>query len=132
MMQRERPLAPFMLGTYYRFQITSVMSFLHRATGVALVFGAFVLVAWLVALMRGEEAYAGFSACIGSLPGRVALAGFVFALVYHFFNGIRHLAWDMGKGFTIAQLYKTGWTVVALTTVTTLLIWYLGLRAGGL
>ena len=32
----KRPLSPFMLGQTYRFQITSVMSLLHRMTGVVL------------------------------------------------------------------------------------------------
>lgn len=131
MTQRERPLGPFMLGPYYKPQITSVMSLMHRLTGIALAVGLFVLMAWLVALMRGPEAYASFSACIGSLPGQIVMAVFVFALVYHFFNGIRHLAWDLGLGFTIPQLYRTGWTVVALTTVVTLVLWYFGFNAGG-
>ncbi|HET9049640.1 MAG TPA: succinate:quinone oxidoreductase subunit C, partial [Chiayiivirga sp.] len=75
MTQRERPLAPFMIGPYYKPQLTSMLSIVHRITGMALVVGAFVLVAWLVAVMRGPEAYADFAACIGSLPGRIVLAG---------------------------------------------------------
>lgn len=131
MTQRERPLAPFMIGPYYKPQITTVMSFLHRITGVILAAGGFLLVVWLVAVMRGPDAYASFAACANSMFGRLALAVFVFALVYHFFNGIRHLAWDLGHGFTIKQLYASGWTVVALTTVVTLLIWFFGISAGG-
>ena len=131
MSQRERPLSPFMLGSLYRWQITSVMSFLHRATGVALSAGAFLLVAWLIALMRGPDAYATFAACVGSLPGRLVLAAFVFALAFHFFNGIRHLVWDAGVGFSIPGLYKGGYIVVALTTLFTLLVWYFGFAAGG-
>jgi succinate dehydrogenase / fumarate reductase cytochrome b subunit len=131
MSQRERPLSPFMLGSLYRWQITSVMSFLHRATGVALSAGAFLLVAWLIALMRGPEVYATFAACVGSLLGRLVLAAFVFALVFHLLNGIRHLAWDAGVGFSIPGLYKGGYIVAALTAVITLLVWYFGFAAGG-
>ena len=36
-------------------------------------------------------------------------------VVYHLFNGVRHLAWDLGYGFQMADLYKTGWTVVGLS-----------------
>ena len=36
-----------MIGQVYRPQITSVMSILHRATGVALAVGALGLAAWL-------------------------------------------------------------------------------------
>ncbi len=34
-----RPLSPFMLGPYYRFQPTSVLSFAHRLTGLGLSMG---------------------------------------------------------------------------------------------
>lgn len=131
MKQRERPLAPFMIGPYYKPQITTVMSLMHRITGVILAVGGFLLLAWLVAVMRGPDAYASFADGAGSLPGRLMLGAFVFALAYHFFNGIRHLAWDLGLGFTIKQLYASGWTVIALTTVVTLLIWFFGISAGG-
>merc|ERR1712192_261300 len=38
-----------------------------------------------------------------------------FPIVYHFWNGFRHLAWDMGHGFKIAELYKSGYFVVGLS-----------------
>ena len=48
-------------------------------------------------------------------------------IIYHhtqghgyMFSVSRHLAWDMGHGFKIAELYKTGWFVVALSVVTAL------------
>ena len=44
----ERPLSPHL--QVYRPQMTSVLSILHRATGVALSAGVVVLVYWLVAL----------------------------------------------------------------------------------
>lgn len=131
MSQRERPLSPFMIGPYYRPQITTVMSFLHRMTGVVLSVGAFVLVAWLVAVMRGPEAYAAFAACADSILGRIALAGLVFSLVYHFLNGIRHMIWDFGYGFSIQQVKTSGMTVAVLAAVFTVLIWYFGFSAGG-
>jgi succinate dehydrogenase / fumarate reductase cytochrome b subunit len=41
----ERPLSPYMFPTWYRFQITSVLSILHRFTGIALALGS-ILLAW--------------------------------------------------------------------------------------
>ncbi|NLB13215.1 MAG: succinate dehydrogenase, cytochrome b556 subunit [Gammaproteobacteria bacterium] len=131
MTQRERPLSPFMLGSYYRFQVTSVMSLLHRATGVVLSLGAFVLTAWLVAVMAGPEVYARFVECVGSLPGRIVLAGIGFSLIYHLLNGIRHLAWDLGYGLTLKGAYTGGTIVAVLAAVFTLLLWYFGFSAGG-
>lgn len=34
------------------------------------------------------------------------------ALAYHTFNGIRHLCWDMGYGYSIPRLYLTGYVVL--------------------
>ena len=45
-----RPLSPFMLGQYYRFQWTSLLSFAHRITGIGLSLGTLLLTGWLVAL----------------------------------------------------------------------------------
>ena len=127
-MAKQRPLAPFMLGSLYRFQITSVMSFLHRATGVALAVGAFALAWWLLAMASGGEAAQRAMDCLASPLGKVALLGLTACLAYHFFNGIRHLLWDAGWGFSIPQVYRTGYAVVALTLLSTALIWWAALR----
>ena len=49
----------------------------------------------------------------------ITLAKFGLALpvTFHLFNGLRHLAWDMGMGFKIADLYKSGYTVVGLSVI---------------
>lgn len=131
MSQRERPLSPFMLGQYYRFQITSAMSFLHRITGMVLSVGAFLLTLWLVAVAAGPEAYARFAACAVSPLGKVVLAGIAFSLIYHLLNGLRHLVWDVGVGFSIKGLYTGGYTVAVLAALLTALLWYFGFTAGG-
>ena len=68
----KRPLSPFMLGSYYRFQLTSLSSLLHRATGVALAIGALVFAGWLAAAAAGEGAFSAYSAVLASLPGKAA------------------------------------------------------------
>ena len=35
-------------------------------------------------------------------------------ITFHLFNGFRHLAWDLGWGFKINELYKSGWFVCGL------------------
>lgn len=119
-----------MLGQAYRFQITSVMSFLHRATGIVAACGAFVLAWWLLSVAQGGETYARASECLSSWPGMLALAAFSLSLVYHLLNGIRHLLWDAGRGFEIPEVYRSGYTVFALTVVLTALIWFVALRGG--
>lgn len=109
-----------MLGPYYRPQITSVLSILHRITGVALVvIGAPMLLWWLVALGQGPEAFAAMQACLGGVLGRLAMLAVNFSLSFHLFNGIRHLVWDAGAGLELETVYKSGWAVVALSVLLT-------------
>ena len=126
----ERPLSPFMLGQIYRLQLTSVMSLLHRISGVVLVVGALGLAWWLMAVAQGGEAYARAAECLASPLGMIALFGFSLALVYHLLNGIRHLMWDMGHGMTIPEVYRSGYVVAGLTVLLTAAIWFFAMRGG--
>ena len=89
MRSAERLLSPHL--QIYRWQLTSVMSILHRATGLALSAGGVLLVWWLVAAAGGPEAYEGVRDFLGSWLGIVLLLGWSAALFYHLCNGIRHL-----------------------------------------
>jgi len=58
MSNTKRPMSPYMLGPYYKFQITSVLSILNRITGVFMaVVSAPLLLCWLIALATGPEAF---------------------------------------------------------------------------
>lgn len=117
----ERPLSPHLSA--YKWRITSLLSILHRASGVFLSLSAFVLVGWLLALAGGPEAYAKFSALFASMPGQFLLFAITAAAFYHLLNGIRHLFWDAGKGFEIETARVSGWAVVIGAGVLTALFW---------
>ena len=127
MATRERPLSPFMIGPYYRPQLTSVLSILFRAAGVLVAGGGLLLTAWLVALAFDVDAYASLSEALATLPGKLVLMLLAAALIYHFFNGLRHLAWDAGRGYEIPKAYASGWAVVVASIVFTAVVWWLGL-----
>lgn len=126
---RPRPLSPHL--QIYRWQLTSVLSILHRASGISLAGGAVLLVWWLAAAASGPEAYAVFSAAIGSIAGRVLLFGWTLSFFYHLANGIRHLWWDTGHGLELPQVYRSGWAVVIFTILASLAAWVLGYWARG-
>lgn len=126
----KRPLSPFMIGPYYRPQLTSMLSIAHRATGVLLSLAAFVLAGWLLAVAGGSEGFDRFTALASSPLGQLALLAVLFSLVYHLLNGIRHLLWDIGWGFELPRLYATGWAVVVLSVVLTALVAWLAWNAG--
>lgn len=121
----ERPLSPHL--QVYRWQITMVLSILHRMTGVALAVGAFVLAYWLSAASYGAEPFAQAQRILGSWLGLLLLIGWSFAFWFHLCNGIRHLAWDAGWGFEIRQFYASGWTVVVVSLALTAVTWLVAL-----
>ena len=116
-----RPLSPHL--QVYRPQWTSVLSILHRATGVASAIGAVYLAWWLVAAATGGAYFKSFQGFAGSFVGYIIFAGFSYAMMYHLCNGIRHLVWDTGRGLELEDAYKSGLIVVAASIVLTLIIW---------
>lgn len=116
-----RPLSPHL--QVYKPQITSALSIFHRITGVALGAGTLLLVWWLVAAATTDAAYATVSAFIGSPIGYLLLIGWSAALWYHLLSGLRHLAWDAGKGFDLPTVHATGKLVLIGTAVLTVLTW---------
>lgn len=125
----KRPLSPHL--QVYRPQITSVLSILHRMTGVALGFGMALLVVWLSAAAAGPGPFAMAQGVVASPLGLLVLLGFSFALFFHLCNGIRHLCWDFGMGFELPAATASGWTVVAATVTLTALLWGMGYAALG-
>lgn len=116
-----RPMSPHL--QIYRPQISSVLSIFHRITGVGLALGAVLVVWWLLAAATGPEYFAAVDGLLTSWIGHLVLLGVTWALAYHLLNGIRHLFWDMGYGFEIATVDKTGMAVVICSALLTVLLW---------
>lgn len=129
MSAQKRPLSPHL--SIHPQRMTGGMSILHRITGVILAVGSLGLLWVLVSAGMGEQAFAATQACLVSPLGRLALAAYSAALMYHLFNGIRHLVWDAGKGFDLPSVYRSGFAVIALTVLATAAIWWLALGTGG-
>lgn len=122
----KRPLSPHL--TVYKPQITSVLSISHRFTGVVLFGGALLLALWVI-----FSAY-GCSDCVNpfltSVYGKIFLFLWSAALYYHLSNGIRHLFWDIGRGFDIKTVTTSGLMVLASTAILLAITWYPVLKGG--
>jgi succinate dehydrogenase / fumarate reductase, cytochrome b subunit len=129
MISDPRPLSPHL--QIYRWQLTSVLSILHRITGMALVVGAVLLVSWFGSAADGAASFASFQGFLGSPIGLVMLFGCSVALFYHLCNGIRHLVWDTGRGLELKSVYASGWTVLVATAALTVIVWGVGLSRWG-
>ncbi|HEY4124601.1 MAG TPA: succinate dehydrogenase, cytochrome b556 subunit [Rhizomicrobium sp.] len=125
-----RPLSPFI--SVYRWPVTMAASITHRVTGVGLALGM-ILVAWLlIAVATGPGAYDTFMMLARSIIGRLVLFGFAWAVVFHFINGIRHLAWDIGYGFKVPTALATGFAVYILSVLGAIAIFACAYHQAGL
>lgn len=125
MAARARPLSPHL--QVYRLPLVSLMSITHRITGLGLAIGTILLAAWLGGGAYSPEAYAGMSSFLGSWFGYLLLIGWSIALYFHLCNGIRHLFWDIGRGFELAQAHRSNVIVLVATVVLTVVTWLVAL-----
>lgn len=116
----------------WRWHITMLSSILHRATGVALYFGALIAAAWALALASGPVAYDAFQQIIGSPLGKLVLFGLTFSIFYHLANGVRHIFWDAGEGLTPKTANMTAAAAISFAAVVTVALWILAGFTGAL
>ena len=116
-----RPLSPHL--QVYRWQVTMLLSILHRVTGFGLAVGALLVTWWLMAAVMGEKNFSDFHAFTHSVVGKLMLFGWLWSFAFHFMNGIRHLIWDTGRGFTIKQAANSAWFVLIASTICALATW---------
>ncbi len=120
-----RPLSPHL--QIYRPQLTSVLSFAHRVTGLILGIYAVALVAWMTAAAAGPQAFTVVQVFLRSPFGKILLIACTFSFFLHLCGGVRHLMWDTGRGLELRSIYLSGWIVVAVSTLLTALSWIVSL-----
>ena len=120
-MSKQRPLSPHL--QIYRPEITSILSIFHRITGITLSVGSILLVLWIFTLSLGKSYYEYYTMFSQSWIGVLIFIGFTFVLNYHLSNGIRHLFWDLGYGYELATVYKSGFAVILSSIILTVIIW---------
>lgn len=115
-----RPLSPHL--SIYRPQITSMLSILHRGTGVFLFLGL-VCMLWIGI----TSVMYGICDCLYNFMHtdlfKVFCSTLAFCLCYHLSNGIRHLVWDMGRGMEISSIYKSGYIMLLCALILSFLMW---------
>lgn len=99
------------------------LSILHRITGVAMSLGLIAFAAWLASIAAGGEAFDRFTSLMSSTFGWLLLIGWSFAFFLHLANGVRHLVWDVGKGFEIRHANASAWAVLVFAIALTIFLW---------
>jgi len=119
----KRPSSPHF--TIYRPQLSWIGSIANRVTGVGLsvlLYG--FSISYIVAPSFGVPFdSADIVSLVHSLPewakitGKLILAA---PFTFHSINGLRHLSWDMGKFLSVSGAWRTGYTVLAASAVSTI------------
>lgn len=115
-----RPESPHL--EIYQPQLTWVLSGLHRITGVFLAAGFYGITCTyaLASFANFDFDATSIYQTIQDLPLALkytARAALAYPFVFHFANGIRHYSWDLGKGFSIAAIYRSGYIVLGTTAI---------------
>jgi succinate dehydrogenase / fumarate reductase cytochrome b subunit len=115
-----RPISPHL--SIYKKQISSVMSIFHRLSGIAL-FCGFSIIAWWFVFWVFNKFDMNIFNMLNNLLARIAFYALSLSLFYHLCTGIRHLFWDMGYGYDIPTMHKTGWSAIICACILTIIFW---------
>ena len=118
--RRPRPLSPHL--SIYTPIVTMVMSIMHRITGILNVGGFLIVVAFLLALAAGPQAYETAASWYSWWPVRVILVAFTWSLLHHMLGGVRHAVWDFGRGMDEGR-YALSWATISASIILTTALW---------
>jgi succinate dehydrogenase / fumarate reductase cytochrome b subunit len=113
-----RPLSPHL--TIYRPQFTSVLSILHRITGIALIATVILIVIWFVGVALGPYYFNLVDTLFDLSLVRAILVCSIWATWYHTCTGIRHLIWDAGFCLEEEWINPSAYIVLVLPCLFTL------------
>ena len=121
MSDSNNPLSPHL--QIYRWHISSLLSIIHRISGIINLLALILIFFWLIFLSSGENNYESFLLIINSFIGKFILIGFTWSMSFHLLSGIRHLVWDLGYGFEIKTANITGVIVIISSLALTIIFW---------
>lgn len=119
--KQQRPISPHL--SIYKPQISSSLSILHRVTGVIL-FASLSLLCWFLILATFFNCVCIIDVFHESLLFKLVAFATMYALFFHLCMGIRHLFWNIGKGFEIKTMHFTGYFAVGMSLLL-LVLFYL-------
>lgn len=106
--------------TTLKFPVPSIVSILHRISGLVLFLFIPVLLMLLGRSLKSAEQFDQVAQWFSSFPAKLVLLGFLAALVYHLFAGLRHLIMDFGVGETLQSSRRSSYAVLVLAIIVTI------------
>ncbi len=120
-MSLNRPLSPHL--SIHKKVLTAVFSIFHRFTGICLCAGAILLSVWIILIALGPDYYSKFQSLSSLIFFKIFLFFWTLTIFYHLYNGIRYLFWSYGKMMELSTVYKSGYAVIILSFLSTMLVW---------
>jgi len=121
-MSNNRPLSPHL--SIHKKILTSVFSIFHRFTGIFLSLGLFLIILWIFLIALGPNYFNLFKYISTNIFFKSILFFWTVSVFYHLFNGVRYLYWTFGKGMELKTVYFAGYIVLALTFISSVLVWF--------
>ena len=118
-----RPLSPHL--SIHKKVLTAVFSIFHRITGIGLSIGAILISVWFILISLGPEYFYYFKIISQNMLFKFVLLIWSVGIFYHLFNGIRKLYWSFGIGMDLISVYRSGYIVIFLTILSTIVVWVL-------
>lgn len=121
-LEKPRPLSPHL--SIYKPQISSVLSILHRITGVVLFLGLILMLLWLTLFTYHPDIQDHWIwKLFSTYYGKALLILWSYSLFFHLSTAIRHLFWDYGLGFEVKVINCTGWIAVIASIAMAAISW---------
>ena len=124
MEQDKNPLSPHL--QVYKWQISSLLSIMHRIVGVINIISITFICLWVLSLFLGEDTYELVSFFLQTSFGKFLIISICWAFSFHILNEIRHLAWDLGYGFDLKVAKISGAAVFVGSFILTILFYTAG------
>ena len=112
------PLSPHL--QIYRWQTTSLLSILHRISGVVSSLGSMIIIIYLLSIGLGEDTFKLVISISDNVFIRTVLIGLSFCIFFYILSSIRHLLWDYGYGLDLNVAKITGWTALSVAVILTI------------
>jgi len=118
---------PFFLDlARIRLPIGGLVSILHRASGALLSLAIPFLLYLLMLTLRSEEDFQRVIALFSGWAGWLAGVILTWALLHHFFAGLRHLGFDLGLGEEKYRARLSARISLLAAILLSLLVWVAG------
>ncbi len=122
-MPDNRPLSPHL--SIHKKVLTALFSIFHRITGIGLSLGSILIAIWFLLISMGPNYFIYFQMISKNILFKFILLIWTIGIFYHLYNGCRKLYWSFGIGMDLTTVYRSGYIVLFLTLVSTIVVWVL-------